>query len=110
MRLVGVSVGNLHAKAFQLTLDDGWKEAALYESVDRVRAKYGSRSIRLAGAGLAPVSRPALAAAWPDARMLDFRLRGYPDMDGGSSGASHRSSQRQTSWAKPPTEPLEGTQ
>ena len=52
VRLVGLSVGNLHAKAFQLTLDDGWKETALYESVDRVRAKYGSRSIRLAGAGL----------------------------------------------------------
>jgi DNA polymerase IV len=67
VRLVGLSVGNLHAKAFQLTLDDGWKEAALYESVDRVRAKYGSRSIRLAGAALAPPSHPAPAAAAPGA-------------------------------------------
>lgn len=61
VRLVGVTVGDLHAKAFQLTFDDGWKEAALYESVDRVRQKYGQRSIALAGARLAPDERPQAA-------------------------------------------------
>ena len=65
VRLVGLSVGNLHAKAFQLTFDDGWKETALYETVDRVRAKYGSRSIRLAGGALAPPARLPLPAREP---------------------------------------------
>jgi DNA polymerase IV len=58
VRLLGVSVGDLYAKAFQLTLDDGWKETSLDEAVDRVRAKYGSRSIGRAAGALAPASRP----------------------------------------------------
>lgn len=49
VRLVGISLGDLHAKAVQLTLDEGWKDIALDETVDRVRAKYGTRSIRRAG-------------------------------------------------------------
>jgi DNA polymerase IV len=49
VRLLGVSLGDLHAKAFQLTLDEGWKDIALDETVDRVRAKYGTRMIRRAG-------------------------------------------------------------
>jgi DNA polymerase-4 len=59
VRLLGISLGDLHGKAFQLTFDDGWKETALCESVDRVRDKYGQRSIRFAGAGLAPAAHPA---------------------------------------------------
>ncbi len=45
VRLLGVSVGDLYQKAVQLTIDDTWKELSLDEAVDRVRAKYGSRSI-----------------------------------------------------------------
>lgn len=54
VRLLGVSLGDLHAKSFQLTLDDVWKETSLDEAVDRVRAKYGSRSIGRAAGALAP--------------------------------------------------------
>ncbi|NLG64263.1 MAG: DNA polymerase IV [Actinobacteria bacterium] len=50
VRLLGLAVDGLHTRAFQLTFDDGWKETALYDTIDRVRAKYGSNSIRLAGA------------------------------------------------------------
>ncbi len=48
----GVSVSNLTHNAFQLTLDEGWREVALSEAVDKVRAKYGSRSLKLAGGAL----------------------------------------------------------
>jgi DNA polymerase-4 len=58
VRLLGISVGDLYAKAFQLALDDGWKETSLDEAVDRVRAKYGSRSIGRAAGALAPPARP----------------------------------------------------
>jgi len=49
VRLVGVSVSGFTQNAFQLTLDDGWREVALGEAVDRVREKYGFRSLTLAG-------------------------------------------------------------
>jgi DNA polymerase IV len=49
VRLVGVSLGNLTHGAFQLTLDDGWREEALGEAVDRVRARYGFTALTLAG-------------------------------------------------------------
>jgi DNA polymerase-4 len=52
VRLVGVSVGNFTHGAFQLTLDDGWREVALGEAVDRVRGKYGTRALTLAGGAL----------------------------------------------------------
>jgi len=63
IRLLGVSLGDLHAKSFQLTLDDVWKETSLDEAVDRVRARYGSASIgRAAGALVAPpAARPRRA-------------------------------------------------
>jgi len=50
VRLVGVSLSDLQGKAFQLTFDNHWKEAALNDAVDRVRAKYGARALRPAGA------------------------------------------------------------
>jgi DNA polymerase IV len=49
VRLVGVSVSNFAHNAFQLTLDEGWREVALGEAVDRVRAKYGFTALTLAG-------------------------------------------------------------
>ena len=52
VRLVGVSVSNFTHNAFQLTLDEGWREVALGEAVDQVRAKYGFKSLKLAGAAL----------------------------------------------------------
>lgn len=58
VRLLGVAASNLHAKAFQLTFDDHWKEIALSDAIDRVRAKYGSRALRLAAADLAPRGSP----------------------------------------------------
>jgi len=33
----------------QLTLDDGWREVALGEAVDKVREKYGFKALALAG-------------------------------------------------------------
>ena len=48
MRLVGVSVSNFTHNAFQLTLDEGWREVALGEAVDRVRDKYGFKALTLA--------------------------------------------------------------
>jgi DNA polymerase-4 len=51
VRLVGVTVSSFRHGAFQLTLDESWREAALADAVDRVRGKYGFRSLRLA-AGL----------------------------------------------------------
>jgi DNA polymerase-4 len=49
VRLVGVSVSGFTHNAFQLTLDDGWREVALGEAVDRVREKYGFKALTLAG-------------------------------------------------------------
>jgi len=49
VRLVGVSVSGLTHNAFQLTLDDGWREVALGEAVDKVRGKYGFKALTLAG-------------------------------------------------------------
>lgn len=57
VRLLGVRLGDLRAKSFQLTLDDVWKETSLDEAVDRVRARYGSRSIGRAAGALAPPAR-----------------------------------------------------
>lgn len=53
VRLVGISVGNLSHDAFQLTLDDSWREAALNEAVDQVRSRYGFKALALAGGALA---------------------------------------------------------
>ncbi len=50
VRLVGVHLGSLTHDAFQLTLDEGWRELALGAAVDEVRAKYGFSSLSLAGA------------------------------------------------------------
>jgi len=55
VRLVGVSVSGFTHNAFQLTLDDGWREVALGEAVDRVREKYGFKALALAGG--TPASR-----------------------------------------------------
>ena len=71
VRLVGVSVSNLTHNAFQLTLDEGWREVALGEAVDKVRAKYGFRSLKLAGGALTDRRlahpSPGLAFQPPDA-------------------------------------------
>jgi DNA polymerase-4 len=53
VRLLGVSLGDLHARSFQLTLDDVWKETSLDEAVDRIRARYGTASIGRAAGALA---------------------------------------------------------
>jgi len=53
VRLVGVSVSGFTHNAFQLTLDEGWREAALGEAVDRVREKYGFKALKLAGGAAA---------------------------------------------------------
>jgi len=53
VRLIGISVGNLTHDAFQLTLDDSWREEALGEAVDQVRSKYGFKALTLAGGALA---------------------------------------------------------
>ena len=53
VRLVGVSLGNLTHDAFQLTLDEGWREIALGTAVDRVRDKYGFSALSLAAASAA---------------------------------------------------------
>jgi hypothetical protein len=49
VRLVGVSISGFTHNAFQLTLDDGWREVALGEAVDKVREKYGFTALTLAG-------------------------------------------------------------
>ncbi len=56
VRLVGVSVSGLCGNACQLTFDDQWKEVALAEAVDRVRAKYGKRALRPATCALLPAT------------------------------------------------------
>ena len=53
VRLIGISVSNLTHDAFQLTLDEGWREQALGAAVDQVRAKYGFGALTLAGGALA---------------------------------------------------------
>ena len=55
VRLLGVSLGSLCHGGRQLALDDGWREAALDEAVDRVRGRFGGGAVRRAGALLAPV-------------------------------------------------------
>jgi DNA polymerase-4 len=50
VRLVGVNLGNLTHDAFQLTLDEGWREIALSAAVDQVRGKYGFSALGLAAA------------------------------------------------------------
>ena len=62
VRLVGVSVSGFTHNAFQLTLDDGWREVALGEAVDRVREKYGFKALTLAGGAIA---RPHLEHGSP---------------------------------------------
>jgi DNA polymerase-4 len=67
VRLVGVTVSNLSDNAFQLSLDDRWREVALNDAVDRVRAKYGKRALGLAASTIAPVSHssPSVSQALP---------------------------------------------
>jgi DNA polymerase IV len=52
VRLVGVSLSGFTSNAFQLTFDEGWREVALGEAVDRVREKYGFKALKLAGGSL----------------------------------------------------------
>ena len=54
VRLVGVSLGNLTHDAFQLTLDESWRDIALGAAVDKVREKYGFSALGLAGARARP--------------------------------------------------------
>jgi DNA polymerase-4 len=58
VRLVGVTMSGLFSNAFQLTLDERWREVALNDAVDRVRAKYGKRALRLAASALTPAFHP----------------------------------------------------
>jgi DNA polymerase-4 len=66
VRLVGVSVSGCTHNAFQLTLDEGWREAALGEAVDRVREKYGFKALKLAGGAAAErhLERPSPSLAF----------------------------------------------
>jgi hypothetical protein len=66
VRLVGVSVSGFTHNAFQLTLDEGWREAALGEAVDRVREKYGFKALKLAGGAVAErhLERPSSGLAF----------------------------------------------
>lgn len=54
VRLIGVNVSSLSSNAFQLSFDEHWREVALVEAVDRVRAKYGRSALRPAAVALAP--------------------------------------------------------
>ena len=90
VRLVGVSVSNFTHNAFQLTLDEGWREVALGEAVDRVRDKYGFKALTLAGGALVragagtPVPRPSGLPRQEKTPgpVLDFAFR--QDAPGGS--------------------------
>jgi DNA polymerase-4 len=62
VRLLGVSLSTLSASGSQLSLEDPWRETALDEAVDRIRGKYGSDSVRLAGSDLAPHARSKKAS------------------------------------------------
>jgi DNA polymerase-4 len=68
VRLLGVSVSNLSASGSQLSLEDPWREIALDEAVDRIRGKYGSGSLRLAGSDLALHARSKEAGERPKER------------------------------------------
>ncbi len=46
VRLLGVTLSGLVSGAYQLTFDDGWKDLALDEAVDAVRARYGRHAVR----------------------------------------------------------------
>jgi len=46
VRLLGITVSGLVSGAYQLTFDDGWKDLALDEAVDTLRARYGRHVIR----------------------------------------------------------------
>ncbi len=46
IRLLGITVSGLVSGAYQLTFDDGWKDLALDEAVDTLRARYGRHVIR----------------------------------------------------------------
>jgi DNA polymerase-4 len=48
VRLLGITVSGLVNGACQLTFDDGWKNLALDEAVDGVRARYGRHAVRRA--------------------------------------------------------------
>jgi len=49
VRLLSVELSSFTQYAFQLTLDEGWREVALAEAVDKVRAQYGFGALALAG-------------------------------------------------------------
>jgi DNA polymerase IV len=49
VRLLGVTLSSFRQGAFQLTFDDGCREVALADAVDRVHRRYGFRALRLAG-------------------------------------------------------------
>ena len=86
VRLVGVSVSSLTHNAFQLTMDDGWREVALGEAVDKVRQKYGFKALTLAGGAPAP----------PGTSTFSLR-RGpqfHPDAGGAAEAASRGSPRR----------------
>ena len=61
VRLVGVSLDGLTQDAFQLTLDEGWRETALSDAVDRVRRKYGFAALGPAAARAAAAKLSAAA-------------------------------------------------
>jgi DNA polymerase-4 len=46
VRLLGITVSGLQSGAYQLTFDDGWKDLALDEAIDSVRARYGRHAVR----------------------------------------------------------------
>jgi DNA polymerase-4 len=79
VRLLGVVVSSFRHGAFQLTLDDGWREVALAEAVDRVHRRYGSRALRLAG-GLGG------GAASPDGGASSMACGGTPGIAGDVPG------------------------
>ena len=65
LRLVGLTLSGLTDGAHQLELDEPWRKLACDAAVDRVRARYGARALRRAGADLASYRerpRPARGA------------------------------------------------
>ena len=66
-RLVGVSLGNLTHGAFQLTLDEGWREIALGTASTRSAASMASRRSAWPQPVRAPVRVPGRAGASPHA-------------------------------------------
>ena len=62
LRLVGLTLSGLSGEALELDLGDSGRERACEAAIDAVRARYGSRALRRAGAELAPYrQRPAPA-------------------------------------------------